>query len=179
MQIVTLIFYRGQDLIYRDCPAWRYAYFVFMIPLNLPSFNYNVKNNDGKVLIFDIIRRKYIVLTPEEWVRQHFIHFMIGHLQYPKTLISVETGHKYNTLSKRTDIVVYNRQGKAWLIIECKAPDQPVNEGTLRQVSVYNTRIQATYIAMTNGLTHVCCAVDQDTRETTVMTHFPVYDAAV
>ena len=146
-----------------------------MIPLNLPAFKYNVKNKDGKVSIFDIIRRKYIVLTPEEWVRQHFIHFMITHLTYPRALIKVESGHRYNTLKKRSDIIVYSRQGTPWLVIECKAPDQAVNDRTIRQVSVYNVSIKAPFVAMTNGLTHICCAIDGATGAASVMDRFPAY----
>ena len=90
-----------------------------MVQLNLPAFDHQLKQADGKRWIFDILRRKYLVLTPEEWVRQHFVHYIINELQYPKALIKVEGGLSYNKLSKRSDIVVFNRDGKPWMVIEC------------------------------------------------------------
>src|SRR5690606_27113443 len=93
-----------------------------MVDLNLPSFEYRIKKTEEKTFIFDEIRKKFVVLTPEEWVRQHFVHYMIGHLRYPRALINVETGLAYNQLRKRSDIVLYDRTGKPWMIVECKAP---------------------------------------------------------
>ena len=146
-----------------------------MIPLNLPAFEYNVKNKDGKVLIFDVVRKKHVVLTPEEWVRQHFIHFMINHLQYPKSLIRIESGLSYNSLKKRSDIVVYNREGTPWMVVECKAPDQQVDARVMRQVSVYNTSLKAPYLAITNGLRHICCAIDHPTQNVAILDNFPSF----
>lgn len=82
-----------------------------MVKLSLPVFNINIKESAGKTVIFDVIRKKYIVLTPEEWVRQHFVHYLINHLGYAKGLIGVEQGMKYNSLLKRTDIIVFDRAG--------------------------------------------------------------------
>ena len=93
-----------------------------MIKLNLPDFDYKLKKAEGKVWIFDVIRKKYLVLTPEEWVRQHVVHFLITHKKYPKALIKLEGGLNYNQLQKRSDIVVFDREGKPWMIMECKAP---------------------------------------------------------
>jgi hypothetical protein len=148
-----------------------------MVSLNLPSFEYKVKKVDGKIFIFDILRKKYMVLTPEEWVRQHFVHYMIDHLKYPRALIKVETGLIYNTLLKRFDIAVFNREGKPWLLVECKSPQQPVDQEVLRQASVYNLTIKARYVVLTNGLTHKCCEIDTELKTWKVMHELPAYES--
>ena len=109
-----------------------------MIKLNLPAFDCVVKKEEGKFFILDIIRKKYLVLTPEEWVRQHFVNYLVTELKYPKALIKIEGGLTFNKLSKRSDIVVFNRNGEPWMIVECKSPNQKINQSTMRQASVYN-----------------------------------------
>jgi hypothetical protein len=146
-----------------------------MIPLNLPSFEYKLKKAEGKLWIFDVIRKKYIVLIPEEWVRQHFIHFLIDVHHYPKSLIRVEGGLQYNQLQKRTDIVIFDRTGKPWMIVECKAPEVPVNEKTVFQVSTYNSTLRARYITVTNGLTHLYASTDWNTGSTGWLNDIPVF----
>jgi hypothetical protein len=146
-----------------------------MVKLNLPEFEYNVKKAEGKVWIFDVIRKRFIVLTPEEWVRQHFVNYIVTELRYPKALIKIETGLIYNKLSKRSDIIVYNRQGMPWMVIECKASDQKLSQQTLEQVAMYNTSMKAKYIVVTNGLQHLCCEINWDDKLTTLMTSFPEY----
>ena len=146
-----------------------------MVELKLPPFEYKLKKEDDKVLIFDVIRKKYVVLTPEEWVRQHFVHYMTGMLGYPKALIRIERGLSYNTLLKRSDIVLYNRQGTPWLIVECKSPDQEINQQTLHQVSVYNTNIRALYVVLTNGIRNICCKVDHDRKTLDILNDFPEF----
>ena len=152
-----------------------YLICFLMILLNLPVYEYNVKNIDGKTYVFDLIRKKYVVLTPEEWVRQHFVNYMTNHLNYPKTLIRTETGLKYNTRSKRTDIVLYDRIGKPWMVVECKSTEQKINQLTANQVAVYNAAIKAKYIALTNGLVHLCWEVDHDKKTTLLLESFPNY----
>ena len=127
-----------------------------MESLNLPTFGYKVKDVNGKPYIFDMIRKKFVSLTPEEWVRQHFIHLLISHYGYPKSLFAIETGMKYNALSKRTDIMVLSNTGSPFLLVECKAPFVTVGEATLAQISRYNFTLQPTYLAVTNGLKHYC-----------------------
>lgn len=149
--------------------------FVFMVTLNLPSFDYTLKKENGKVFILDIIRKKYLVLTPEEWVRQHFVHYLITTLQYPRSLIKVEGGLRFNDLQKRSDIVVFNREGAPWMVVECKAPDQKLSQRTLHQASVYNHSLQATYLTITNGMTHICCEVDWISGKTALLDSLPEY----
>lgn len=146
-----------------------------MVKLDLPGFDYQVSKAEGKIWIFDIIRKKRVVLTPEEWVRQHIIHFFINQLNYPKSLIKIESGLTYNRLQKRSDVVVHNREGKPWLLMECKAPDLQLNQNTIMQAAVYNQNICAKYIAVSNGMKHVCYEVKDDVSETELLKSFPEY----
>lgn len=127
-----------------------------MVNLNLPSIEKRIKHARGKVWIFDGIRKKYVVLTPEEWVRQHVIDYLIKQLGYPKSLIRVEFSLVYNQLSKRSDVVVFNRNAQPWMVVECKAPDIKLDDQTARQISVYNLTLNASYLVVTNGLQLYC-----------------------
>ncbi|RIJ41412.1 type I restriction enzyme HsdR N-terminal domain-containing protein [Pontibacter oryzae] len=135
-----------------------------MDALNFPPFDYKVTKSGANYLIFDILRRKNVVLTPEEWVRQHLVHYLINALGYPKSLISIERGTSYNKLQKRTDLCVYNNQGQAHLLIECKAAHVPVTQQVVKQVSIYNQTVQARYVVITNGMQHYCWEVDFEAR---------------
>ena len=136
-----------------------------MLPqLNLPPIQARLQESDGKIWIFDGIRKKFIVLTPEEWVRQH----LIAHLQtqgYARSLMKVEGGLSVNELRKRSDIVVYDRQGKPWMVVECKNPLIPIDNNTLQQVASYNVSLQARDIMVSNGMEHYYFATDWDRRE--------------
>jgi hypothetical protein len=146
-----------------------------MVPLNLPSCNLNVKIIDGKQVIFDIIRKKFIMLTPEEWVRQHFIHLLINSYQYPKGLIKVETGLKYNQLQKRSDIVVYDRSGSTYLIVECKSAEIPISQKVFAQTTSYSYSLKAKYIIVTNGLNHFCCSINHQEKKYEFLSGIPVF----
>lgn len=146
-----------------------------MVKLDLPGFDYQVSKAEGKIWIFDIIRKKRVVLTPEEWVRQHIIHFFINQLKYPKSLIKIESGLTYNRLQKRSDVVVCDREGKPWLLMECKSPELPLNQNVIMQAAVYNQNIRAKYIAVSNGMKHVCYEVKEDVSETRLLKSFPEY----
>ena len=147
-----------------------------MVKLNLPDYQYNIKEAEGKVWIFDVIRKRFIILTPEEWVRQHFVNYLMNESKYPRSLIKIESGLIYNRLQKRSDIVIYNRQGAPWMIIECKAPEQKLTQQTLQQVTMYNVTLKAKYFAVTNGLVHYCCEVDWDEKKSTLLSSFPTYE---
>jgi hypothetical protein len=146
-----------------------------MDKLSLPSFDFNIKESDGKTVIFDIIRKKYLVLTPEEWVRQHFVHYLINHLGYAKTLISVEHGLKYNSLQKRTDIIVYDRNANPLVLVECKASENRLNQKVLEQAMMYNKTLKAEYIIVTNGLEHSCLRVDSTKKDIEFLNSLPFY----
>lgn len=125
--------------------------------LNLPSFNARIERVNNEFRIFDSIRKKFVVLTPEEWVRQHFINYVITEKKYPASLISIERGHKLNTLQNRTDIVVHNKEGKPWLLVECKAPDINLTEAVFYQALRYHLKLNVDYIVVTNGFKHYYC----------------------
>jgi hypothetical protein len=125
-----------------------------MQKLNLPQFELRIKEEEGNPYIFDIVRKKYLVLTPEEWVRQNFLHLLISHLGYPKTLIKLEFPLTYFKSGKRSDIIVLKRDLKPFMLIECKAHTVKLKDDTLKQASVYNKIIQADFLAVTNGMKH-------------------------
>jgi len=127
-----------------------------MHKLNLPEIHPTLKKEQGKVYIFDIIRKKYIILTPEEWVRQHFIEFLINEMKYPRSLFRIEGSLTYNRMQKRSDIIIHDRLGKPWLLIECKSPAIKLSQKAFNQVAVYNMTVGAKYIAVTNGMVHFC-----------------------
>lgn len=147
-----------------------------MDALNLPPFEHKITKSGANYLIFDAIRRKYVVLTPEEWVRQHFVHYLINTLSYPKSLISIERGTNYNKLQKRSDLCVYNQEGRPHLLVECKATHVPITQEVVKQVSVYNQTLQAQFVAITNGLEHFCWQVDFGTRQFKPLQEIPAYD---
>lgn len=133
-----------------------------MKSLNLPPFDYKVKKQNGQIWIFDIIRKRYVVLTPEEWVRQHFIHFLIDNKHYPAQLMAVEKEISVCGLRRRFDIVCYDRQGNPYLIVECKAPSVPLSQLVFDQAFQYNLSISARFIAITNGCLHYCGEISSE-----------------
>ena len=131
-----------------------------MQKLNLPTCTFNIKSNENKKFIFDIIRKKYFVLTPEEWVRQHFIHFLIHRKKYPISLIAVEKQLRINQQKKRTDILVFNTLGTPQIIVECKAPSIKITQKSFDQIARYNLKLNAKYLIVSNGLRHYFCEMD-------------------
>jgi hypothetical protein len=144
--------------------------------LSLPAFDYRLKNEDNKTLIFDQIRKKFVVLTPEEWVRQHFINYLIAELAYPKALINVEQGLKYNSLLKRSDIVVFARDGSPLVLIECKAAKHRLNQKVVEQAVMYNRTIGARYIIVTNGIESACLVIDKENSKVDYLPQVPSYE---
>ncbi|MGB3466160.1 MAG: type I restriction enzyme HsdR N-terminal domain-containing protein [Cyclobacteriaceae bacterium] len=144
--------------------------------LNLPEFDYRVKHIDGKPAIFDLLRRKFVILTPEEWVRQHFIHFLINERNFPKGLFRVEKSLNYNRLSKRADIIVCNRSGDPILLVECKSARQKINQAAFDQAATYNKKIGATTSVITNGLRHFCFQTDFSTHQVNFIPNIPFFE---
>lgn len=141
--------------------------------LSLPSFEFKITELDGKLYIWDIIRKKNIVLTPEEWVRQHIVQLLVQHYNYPKSLLRLENSLKYNRLDKRSDILVYNREGNPFLIIECKAADVNVNQQVLEQATRYNKIVKAQYVAISNGMKTFCFEINHGTGQTVQLADLP------
>ena len=131
-----------------------------MKPLQFPDFKFRLKNSENKTAIFDIIRKKFIILTPEEWVRQHVVHFLIVEKKYPKSHINVEKQLTVNNLTKRYDVVVFNTDGSLFLLVECKAPEIKITQATFDQIARYNMTLKANYLMVTNGLNHYYCKMD-------------------
>jgi hypothetical protein len=131
-----------------------------MQELHFPKFPFRFKNSENKISIFDCIRKKFVILQPEEWVRQHCVQYLILEKKYPISLINVEKELKVNGLKKRYDIVVYNSDGSIHLIVECKAPQIPIDQSTFDQIARYNLALKATYLMVTNGLNHYYCQMD-------------------
>lgn len=127
-----------------------------MQELNFPSYSFNIKREEDNVKIFDIIRKKWYILQPEEWVRQHVIWYLIEEKGYPASLIAVEKSLQVNQLNKRFDIVLYGDAGTPLIIVECKAPEIKIGEDTLHQALRYNSVIRAPYLIITNGIDIYC-----------------------
>ena len=128
-----------------------------MEALNLPTYSFSLKSKDGRNYIFDAIRKKYIVLSPEEWVRQNFIQYLIREKGYPGPLITVERQFSFNRMQKRTDILVYNRLGDPVVLVECKAPSIPISSSVFDQIGLYNLAHHVPWLMVTNGKKHYCC----------------------
>ena len=146
-----------------------------MDKLNFPTYAFKVKGQGEEKKIFDEIRKKYIILTPEEWVRQNLVRYLIREKNYPSGLFKVETGLKYNNLAKRTDVVVYNPQAEVVLIVECKAPGVTINQDPFNQIAMYNKELQGKYLIVTNGLSHYCCKMDYENGEHKFLDEIPDY----
>jgi predicted type IV restriction endonuclease len=127
-----------------------------MQALRLPVAKLHLKSINGKTMVFDVLRKKYVLNTPEEWVRQHFVHYLMDHLQYAPGLIAVETLVVINGLRQRADVVVYNRKGKPMLIVECKAPSVKADRKVFDQAARYNMKLGVKYLVITNGMLHFC-----------------------
>jgi hypothetical protein len=148
-----------------------------MQQLNFPKFSFRFKNSENKRLIFDRIRKKFVVLQPEEWVRQHCLQYLILVKNYPKSLINVEKELKINSLRKRYDIVVFNPDGSIHLIVECKAPKISIDQSTFDQIARYNLELNATYLMVTNGINHYYCQMDFDNERYDFLKDIPYYSA--
>ena len=128
--------------------------------LNFPVYDFRFKNSENKVYIFDVVRKKFVVLQPEEWVRQHVVHYLLQVKKYPLSLINVEKQLKVNDLKRRYDIVVFEPNGQIQILVECKAPEVPISQSTFDQIARYNMQLKSTYLMVTNGLNHFYCEMD-------------------
>ena len=148
---------------------------IEMQTLNLPQATVKITEQAGKRLIFDPVRKKYVALTPEEWVRQHFIHFLISYKGYPAELVANEVSITLNKTSKRCDSVVYNNYLEPLVIIEYKAPSVPITEEVFNQVIRYNMALHVEYLIVSNGLQHYCCKINYQTGEIAFLKEIPPY----
>ncbi|MCH6232316.1 type I restriction enzyme HsdR N-terminal domain-containing protein [Cognataquiflexum rubidum] len=153
--------------------ADRYGFMQFS--LNFPEFEFKIQESEGKLSIFDSLRKKYLILTPEEWVRQHMVSFLVHHRNYPKGLFSLEKEVIYNSLQKRFDILVLDRVGNPFLLIECKAPEVRLSKKTVEQVAVYNKTIGASYMGISNGRQHLFLKYNSDVKNYDQISDLPQF----
>lgn len=146
-----------------------------MLSLNLPAFDIKIDVRNGKSFIFDTIRKRYVALTPEEWVRQHFVHFLIDHKGYPQALLANEVMVKLNATTKRCDTVLYRRNLSARMIIEYKAPHVEITQPVFDQISRYNMVLKVDYLIVSNGMQHYCCLMDYNNQTYTFLKDIPDY----
>ena len=143
--------------------------------LNLPNAELKIKLVEETTQVFDEVRKKYFKLTPEEWVRQNFIHYLNKEKNYPFGLMGVEKMVKYNSLKTRADILIYNREGMPSVIVECKAPNVEITQDAFNQIAKYNYKLRVKYLVVTNGLKHFCCDMDYENNKITFLEEIPEY----
>ena len=147
-----------------------------MLPLNLPSYPAKIQKRNGKNVIFDSLRQKYVALTPEEWVRQHFVHLLIDLKGYPKGLLANEVQLDLNGTKKRCDTVLFNKELNARMIVEYKAPSVEITQAVFDQITRYNMVLKVEYLIVSNGLHHYCCRIDYQTMKYTFLPDIPAYE---
>ncbi|WP_283635520.1 type I restriction enzyme HsdR N-terminal domain-containing protein [Aquaticitalea lipolytica] len=147
-----------------------------MQKLNFPTYSFRFKNSENKISIFDEIRKKFVILQPEEWVRQHCVHYLMTEKKYPKSLINVEKELIINDLKKRYDIVVFNPDGSIHLIVECKSVKININQDTFDQIARYNLSVNATFLMVTNGINHYYCQMDFENEAYSFLKDIPNYN---
>lgn len=146
-----------------------------MQPLNLPTYEIKVAGTQTHPTILDVLRRKYVALTPEEWVRQHFTHFLIEHKGYPASLMANEVALKVGDKDLRADSVLYDKALRPRMIMEYKAPSIQLTRRVFEQVTAYNTLLKVDYLIVSNGLTHYCLKVDYANHHHAFLTDIPDY----
>lgn len=143
--------------------------------LNFPAYSFRLKSSENKTLIFDVLRKKFIQLTPEEWVRQHCVRFLIEEKNFPKTLLNVEKQIKVNKTIKRYDLIAFKPNGNIQLIVECKAPSVKITQETFDQIARYNLTLQADFLMVTNGKEHYFCQMDYQKERYNFLSDIPKY----
>ncbi len=145
--------------------------------LNLPEYSFKIKSNsNGRDEIYDELRKKFLVLTPEEWVRQNFIKYLMEEKKYPSTVIAVEKGIKVNNMQRRFDTVIFNRNGKPLVLVEFKSPKVAINQKVMDQISRYNQVLNVDYMIISNGLVHYCCRINNESGKVSFMDRIPSFE---
>ena len=144
--------------------------------LNLPKIVLKTKLVKGTIQVFDIVRKKYFKLTSEEWVRQHFIHYLNSNKGYPFGLMRIEKMAKFNGLKNRADVVLYDNKGLPNMIVECKAPHVKITQDTFDQIARYNFKLKVKYLVVTNGIQHFCCAMDYEKKKIDFLASIPDFN---
>lgn len=147
-----------------------------MRKLNLPEYEFRYKTEGESLFVMDVYRKRFVKLTPEEEVRQRFARFLVEEKGFPASLVMTEFSLKLNRLTRRCDILVHKPAGIPAVLVECKAPEVPVNQATFDQVARYNLAFKVSYLMVTNGLKHYCCRVDFETEKIVFLDHIPTYE---
>jgi hypothetical protein len=147
-----------------------------MQALALPKAQLKITKKGNELFVWCVARKKTLVLTPEEWVRQHVIHYLVNDLKVPLGLIASEVSLSINKLSRRCDLIVFSKESKPLLLIECKAVDVPLTENVFHQIAQYNFKLNVDYLMMTNGVHHVYCKIDRVNNKLIYLEKLPLYD---
>ncbi len=147
-----------------------------MRKLNLPVYDFSYRDEGGSRLVLDVYRKRYVVLTPEEEVRQRFARYLVEGKGFPASLLMTEYSLKLNKLSRRCDILVHKPAGQPAVLVECKAPEIAISQATFDQVARYNMAFNVSYLMITNGLKHYCCLIDFETQKVSFLDHIPTYE---
>jgi hypothetical protein len=149
--------------------------------LNFPEYDFRIRRSESgqSSEIFDIVRKKFVALTPEEWVRQHLLHFMVDDKKYPASLLAVEKELFVAGIKKRTDVIVYSRKAEPLMIAECKSPDVTLNQNSFDQAARYNMNVGVSWLLLTNGLVHYCCRINFDKKKYEVEDEIPEYEKLI
>ncbi|HEY9559880.1 MAG TPA: type I restriction enzyme HsdR N-terminal domain-containing protein [Anseongella sp.] len=150
-------------------------YEKLLVQLDFPPYPFRLQEQEGKLYIFDPLRKKYLVCTPEEWVRQHLVQYMTRTRRYPRSLVQIEGGLSVNERKRRSDVLFFDPQGKEYLLAECKSPNVTLSNSVFEQAALYNTRHQAKYLLITNGLRHFCCQIDHINRSYRFLEDIPSF----
>jgi hypothetical protein len=150
-----------------------------MNTLNLPAYDFKIRSTEGKQEIFDLVRKRYVALTPEEWVRQHVVQYLVHSFHVPSSLIVVEKSLVLNKMKKRADVLVYGISGSPVMIVECKSPNVKISQKTFEQVARYNMVFKVKYLLVTNGLDHFCCLIDFENQHYTFLENIPDYSQMI
>lgn len=145
------------------------------MPLNLPDYPLKVKKNGSRLSVFDRLRKRYVTLTPEEWVRQHFVEYLIEEKQFPAALMANEVSLTQNGIKRRCDTLVADREGQPLVIIEYKAPEIEITQQVFDQIVRYNMVLRARYLMVSNGMVHYCCQIDYDNNTYSFLSEIPSY----
>lgn len=146
-----------------------------MAQLNLPPYEVRLKEADGHQQIFDVLRRRYVALTPEEWVRQHFVHFLMEHKHYPKGLLGNEIELRIGEKRMRCDTVLYDKTLQPQMIVEYKAPEIEITQRVFNQITAYNMILRVDYLIVSNGLQHYCCRMNKEQHRYEFLREIPDY----
>jgi hypothetical protein len=163
----------SESLNFELYPKYVIKIIAFMQKLNLPEYEFKLRTDSGKTMIFDPFRAKYLLLTPEENVRQHFTRFLIEERQFPGSYIMTEYSLSLNKMTKRCDVIVFDETREPVVLVECKSPDVKISQDVFDQVARYNIVFKVSYLLVTNGLKHYCCKVDFQTGQVHFLSEIP------